>query len=89
MNRKSPTHATLTGLISALAAMAVGKILELPSVRGGVRDLDSRVYKQQRDLSRSLKRGVKNAKSNIPWLAAGVVVIIVGVGLVAKASRGK
>jgi hypothetical protein len=50
-------------------------------------ELDGRANKHRYDLERSLKRGVRNAKSNIPWLAAGAVVILVGVGLMANAAR--
>jgi hypothetical protein len=32
---------------------------------------------------------VKNAKSNSSWLAAGAAAIVLGLGLMTKATRGK
>jgi hypothetical protein len=89
MNVKSPTHTTLTRLIPPLTVWAIGKMLEMPSVKGSVLELDGRAYKQRHAAARSLKRTVKNAKSNSSWLAAGAAAIVFGIGLIAKASRGK
>lgn len=89
MNVKSPTHAVVTRLIPPLTMWAIGKILESPGVQDGVVALDSRARRQGRNVTRSLRRGVRNAKANIPWLAAGAVAIIVGVALMARATRGK
>jgi hypothetical protein len=87
MNDKSPTRAALLWLVPTVTAWAIGAILESPSLKGKVMELDGRANKHRYDLERSLKRGVRNAKSNIPWLAAGAVVILVGVGLMANAAR--
>jgi hypothetical protein len=38
---------------------------------------------------RSLKRGLKNARSNSSWLAAGAAAIVVGIGLMARSTRRK
>jgi len=89
MDIKSPTHKTLTRLIPPLTIWAIGKILDMPSVKGSVLELDGRAYKQRHAAARSLKRSVKNAKSNSSWLAAGAAAIVVGIGLMAKASREK
>ncbi len=89
MNVKSPTQRTLVGLIPPLTVWAIGKILDMPSVKGSVMELDGRTYKQRHEAARLLKRSVKNAKSNRTWLAAGAAAIVVGIGLVAKATRGK
>jgi hypothetical protein len=89
MNVKSPTRTTMTRLIPPLTIWAIGRILELPSVKGSVMELDGRARKQKYEAMRSLKRGVKNARSNSTWLAAGAAVIAVGIGLMAKATRGK
>jgi hypothetical protein len=75
-------------LVPPLAVWAIATIFEIPSVKGNVMVVDGLANKQKYDLSRSLKRAVKNAKSNIPWLAAGAAAIVVGVGLMAKASTG-
>jgi hypothetical protein len=89
MDDKSPTRTALIRLIPPLTVWAIGRILELPSVKGSVMELDGRANKQRHNLERSLKRGVKNARSNIPWLAAGAAVIVVGIGLIAIATREK
>ena len=89
MNVKSATHTTMTRLIPPLTVWAIGKILELPSVKGSVMELDGATYKQRHDVARSIKRGMKNARANLPWLAAGAAAIVVGVGLMAKATRDK
>jgi len=89
MNVKSPTHTTLKRLIPPLTVSAIGKILEMPTVKGRVKTMDGRAYKKRHEAARSIKRTVKNAKSNSSWLAAGAAAIVVGVGLISKATRGK
>jgi hypothetical protein len=89
MNVKSPTHTTLTRLIPPLTIWAIGKILETPSVKGSVMELDGIAYKRRHSAARSIKRGVKNARANSSWLAAGAAAIVVGIGLMTKATRSK
>jgi hypothetical protein len=89
MDVKSPTRTTMMRLVPPLAVWAIGRIFEIPSVKGNVMVVDGLANKQKYDLNRSLKRAVKNAKSNIPWLAAGAAAIVIGVGLMAKASTGE
>ena len=89
MNVKSPTHTTLKRLIPPLTVWAIGKILEMPRVKGSVLAMDGRAYRKRREAARSIERTVKNAKSNSSWLAAGAAAIVVGIGLMAKATRGK
>jgi hypothetical protein len=79
----------LKRLIPPLTVWAIGKILEMPSVKGSMREVDGRAYKKRHEAARSIKRTVKNVKSNGSWLAAGAAAIVVGVGLMAKATRGK
>ena len=88
MDVKSPTRTAMMRLVPPLAVWAIGRLFEIPSVKGNVMVVDGLANKQKYDLSRSLKRAAKNAKSNIPWLAAGAAAIVVGVGLMAKASAG-
>jgi hypothetical protein len=89
MNVKSPTHQTLKRLIPPLTVWAIGKILETPRVKGSVMELDGLAYKQRHSAARSIRRGVKNARSNSSWLAAGAAAIVVGLGLMTKATRAK
>jgi hypothetical protein len=87
MDVKSPTRTTMMRLVPPLAVWAIGRILEIPRVKGNVMVVDGLANKQKYDLGRSLKRAMKNAKSNIPLLAAGAAAIVVGVGLMAKSTR--
>jgi hypothetical protein len=89
MNVKSPTHQTLKRLIPPLTVWAIGKILETQRVKGSVMELDGLAYKKRHAAARSIKRGVKNAKSNSSWLAAGAAAIVFGLGLMTKATRAK
>jgi hypothetical protein len=89
MDAKSPIRTTMTRLIPPLTVWAIGRILELPSVKGNVLELDGRANRQRYEIERSVKRRVKNARSNIPWLAAGAAAIVVGIGLIAMAAREK
>ncbi|HXA19381.1 MAG TPA: hypothetical protein VN380_20485 [Thermoanaerobaculia bacterium] len=84
---KSPTRATVMSLVPTLTVWAIGRILEMPGVKGKVMEIDGRANKQKYDLERSLKRGIRNAKSHIPLVAAGVAAIVVGVGLMAISAR--
>jgi hypothetical protein len=87
MNVKSPTHTTLKRLIPPLTIWAIGKILETPRVKASVMGVDGVAYKKRHAAARSVKRGVKNAKSNSSLFAAGAAAIVVGLGLMAKATR--
>lgn len=88
MNVKSPTRDTMMRLVPPLTVWAIGKIFDVPSVKGNVMELDGRANKKRYELTRSVKRGMKNAKSNLSWLVAGAAAVVVGVGLIAKSTRG-
>jgi hypothetical protein len=87
MNVKSPTHKTLKRLIPPLTVWAIGKILETPSVKGSVMELDGVAYRKRHQAAKLFKRGVKNARSNSSWLAAGAAAIVLGIGMMTKATR--
>jgi hypothetical protein len=89
MNIKSPTRTTMTRLIPPLTVWAIGKVLELPSVKGSVMELDGRTYKKRHEAVRSVKKVVRNARSNSSWVAAGAAAIAIGIGLMVKAARAK
>ncbi len=89
MKVESPTRATITRLIPPLAVWAIGRILDMPSVKGSVLELDAKTYKKRHDTARLFKGSLKNARSNAPWVAAGAAAIAIGVGLVAKAAASK
>lgn len=91
MKVESPTRAAVIWLVPTLTVWAIGRILEMPSVKGKVMEIDGRANRQkydlERSLKRSLKRGVRNAKSHVPLIAAGVAAIVVGAGLIAMSAR--
>jgi hypothetical protein len=83
------SHRLIKWLIPTLAIWAVSKALEAPAAKGALQEIDSRAYVQKRKAVRSMKRAGKNAASSPAWLAAGAAAIAVGIGLMAKAARGK
>ena len=83
------SHHVINRLIPPLAVWAVGKILETPSVKGALQDVDSGAFFKSRKVKRSVRRAGKNAMDNAGWLAAGVAAIAVGIGLMTKATRKK
>lgn len=86
---KTNTHTVIKRLIPLVAVWVAGKILEAPRVKGALQEVDSRAYIQKRNAMRSVRRASRNAASKPAWLAAGAVAIAVGIGLMAKAARGR
>ena len=86
---KKNTEKLIKRLIPFVALWGVTKVLERPNVRGAIAEVDSHAYIKQRKVGRSIKRAGRNAASNPAWLAAGAAAIAVGIGLMAKAVRGK
>jgi hypothetical protein len=86
---KTGKHHWIQRLIAPLAVWAIGKVLTTPKAQGALKELDSRTYIQKRNAIRSVKRAGRNAASKPAWLAAGAAAIAVGIGLMAKATRGK
>jgi len=87
--KQSGSHQAIKHLIPPLAAWVVGKLLDAPKVKGALEEVDSRAYVRKRETMRSVRRLSRNAASNRAWLAAGAAAIVVGIGLMAKATRGK
>ena len=83
------SHQAIKHLIPPLAAWVVGRILDAPRVKDALQEVDSRAYIRQRSAARAVRRVGKNAASNRAWVAAGAAAIAVGIGLIAKAARGK
>ncbi|MEA2162557.1 MAG: hypothetical protein QOK37_684 [Thermoanaerobaculia bacterium] len=79
----------MTRLIPPLTIWAIGRILDMPSVKGSVMELDGHAYKKRHEAIRSVKKSVKNARSNSSWVAAGAAAIAIGIGLITKATRSK
>ena len=87
--KQSGSHQAIKRLIPPLAAWVLGKLLEAPRVKGALQEVDSRAFIGKRTAIRTVRRAGRNAASNPAWLAAGVAAIAVGIGLMAKATRGK
>jgi len=86
---RTRTHQIIKSLIAPVAVWAVSKFLETPNVKGALQEVDARAYIKERRALRSVKRAGRNAASKPAWLAAGAAAIVVGIGLMAKATRGK
>jgi len=76
-------------LLAPLAAWAVTKMLDTQPLKGASEEADAYALIGQRRATRALRRAGRNAVSNPAWLAAGAAAIVVGVGLLAKATRPK
>jgi len=87
--KQPASHQAIKQLIPPLAAWVIGKLLEAPQVKGALHEVDARAYVKKRDVMRTVRRAGRNAASNRVWLAAGAAAIVIGIGLMAKAARGK
>lgn len=80
------SHHIVMRLVTPLAVLAVGKLLETPKVKAALQEVDARTFVAKRSATRAIQRGARNAKDNAIWLAAGVAAITIGIGLIAKAA---
>lgn len=85
--KKTATEMVLTRLAAPLAVWAVTQFLQRPTVRGAMRRVDSRAVEQGENTRRRLRRAGKNMRSNPVWVAAGMVTIAVGIGLITRAAQ--
>lgn len=85
--KKPATQMVITRLVGPLAVWAVTQLLETSAVRGAMRRVDSRAFEQRDNARRQLRRVGKNMRSNPVWVAAGVVTIAIGIGLITRAAR--
>jgi len=74
------SHALIKRMIPPLTMWAVGKVLDTPPVKRGLKDLDQRFHRQKRAVAR-------NAVRNRGWLTAGAAAVVVGLGLMAVATK--
>lgn len=87
--KQPAAHQAIKQLIPPLAAWVVGKLLDSPKVKGTLQEVDARAFVKKREAMRSVRRLGRNAASNRAWVAAGAAAIIIGIALMAKATRGK
>lgn len=83
----SKSHHIVMRLVTPLAVLAVGKLLETPKLKAALEEVDARTFVAKREAKRAIQRGARNAKDNTVWLAAGVAAITIGIGLIAKAAN--
>jgi hypothetical protein len=75
-----PTHALVKRLVPAVAVWAIGKALDSPRVKKRLQKVDESLYKKR-------EVAVHNARNNVPWLAAGAAACVIGIGMIAKATK--
>ena len=83
------THTVIKRLIPPLAVWAIGKVLVTPKMQGALEEVDSRAYVQKRNAARAVRKAGKNVASQPAWFVAGLAAVAIGIGLMAKATRGK
>ena len=85
----SKSQQVIKRLIPPLAVWALGKLLETPRMQGAIEEVDSRAYVHKRNATRAMRRAGKNAARNPVWVVVGVAAIVVGIGMLTKATRPK
>ncbi|HVR40376.1 MAG TPA: hypothetical protein VMU84_14870 [Thermoanaerobaculia bacterium] len=75
-------------VVTPAALWVVNKALDQPRVKKQTAGLQSRVDAAKKKALRSIQRAARNAASNPAWLAASAAAFALGIGLIAKASRG-
>ena len=84
---KPSSQDMLKRVIAPLAVWAVTKVLDTPRVKKTLGKVDDEFHKQRRKAERSVARASANAMRNRVWLEAGVVAIVTGVSLLARATK--
>ncbi len=85
--KNTATEMVLKRLAGPLAVWAVTQLLQRPAVRGAMRRVDSRAVEQGENARRRLRRAGKNMRSNPVWVAAGLVTVVIGIGLITRAAQ--
>ena len=80
--KRKPAGDVLQQIIPPLTAWAVSKLLDRPRVKHVLQKVD-------RAAAERAKRAKRHAAMKRVWLAAGTAALVVGFGLVARASRKK
>ena len=80
MTSLKPTHALVKRLVPAVAVWAIGKALDSQPVRRKLQKVDETVYRKR-------VIATNNARNNKQWLAAGAAACVIGLGMIAKATK--
>jgi hypothetical protein len=84
--KQRASEIVISRLAGPIAVWAVTQLLQRPSVKGALREVDSRALEQTKKAKRGIRRARENALSNPVWLIAGAAAIAVGIGLIARAA---
>ena len=76
-------------MIRPLTVWAVAKLLDTPQVKRRLQEVDARTYLAKRGATNSLRRASRNAAKNRAWLAGGAAAVVVGIGMISRATRHK
>lgn len=79
---KPKSHHLVMRLIMPLAVWAVNKLLDQPSVKRKLQDVDAKTHT-------TLRRVRRNAAKNRVWLAGGAAAVALGIGMITKAAQTK
>ena len=85
----SKSHQVIKRLIPPLVVWGLGKLLETPRMRDALEEADSRAYVHKRNAARAVRRAGRNAARNPVLVVVGVTAIVIGIGLLTKATRPK
>ena len=77
---KPRSHDVIQRMIPPLAVWAVGKMLEVPRVQRALHEVDRKFYTEKRSAKR-------NAANNRAWLAAGAAAVVLGISIMARATK--
>ena len=78
----------MAGRAASIATIwGVSKILSSPTGQIAAAKLDKKVTSAQKKTAKSVKRGVRNARTNAGWAAAGAVALAAAAALFGKATR--
>jgi hypothetical protein len=77
---KPRSHDVIQRMIPPLAVWAVGKMLEVPRVQRALHDVDKKFHAGKRSAKR-------NAAANRGWLAAGAAAVVLGISIMARATK--
>ena len=86
---KPKSHYLVMRMITPLAVWAVTKLLDAPAIEERLKEVDARTHLAKRSAAKSLRRAGRNAAKNGAWLAGGAAAIVLGIGMITKASRSK
>jgi hypothetical protein len=84
---RTKSHHLIVRLITPFTIWAMSKLLETQRVKDTLHEIDSRAFVAKRNTMRGVKRAGRNALHNSAWLAGGAAAILIGAGLIGKATR--